>query len=120
MTEELQGALTEILNGVLTAKDFMLTELPDVVQQLLIWKLYESFILFIIFALVVCAVFIIAHMSVKKLREQRDSCPECVYAMAALINIIPSVIAVDFFTDWLQVWLAPKVYLIEYAANLAK
>lgn len=102
MTEELQKALTEILNGVLTAKDFMLAELPEVVQQLLLWKTVISLVWFSLFMLIAIAM----SCYTKKFFQRLEA-------------TIVFIVSISHY-EWLQIWLAPKVYLIEYVASLAK
>jgi hypothetical protein len=120
MTEELQGALTEILNGVLTAKDFVISELPEVITQLLTWKVCENIVYFTLASTIVGSILYVSHLMVKGLRERRDPCPEFVYFVGCLVSIIPVIVAIECLLKGLQIWLAPKVYLIEYAASLAK
>ena len=121
MKEELQNALTEILRGVLSAKDFVLAELPEVVTQLLTWKMYESIIWFI-FGII--SIIIVIVVNCKTFKQSWKITVE-VGAPAILANIIGSVIALIAISsimnlDWLQITVAPKVYLIEYVASLAK
>jgi hypothetical protein len=118
MTKELQGALTEILNGVLSAKDFMLAELPDVVQQLLLWKFYYHLSHVILGFLFVALVFFIRYKcsTLESWNPRTDDLFS--YVVATVVSFFT--ILITFNLTWLQVWLAPKVYLIEYAASLAK
>lgn len=49
-----------------------------------------------------------------------------IYEGAAVVGIVLAVTLISFsaviFTnlDWLQIWIAPKVYLLEYTAKLVK
>ena len=116
MGEKLQETLTEILQGVLSAKDFVLTELPDVVEQLLVWKFCIHLILFSTGIMLV----VVSYYGAKKLwislKGSRDE-------MCIIFMLIPAsggVLMVCANLKWLQIWLAPKIYLIEYAARLTK
>ena len=120
MTEELQGALTEILNGVLTAKDFMLAELPEVVQQLLLWKFWIHFIYFIVCLICVIISGIIAVKVSKFFKESGDEIGTFIAPFLVTCAAGFPLMGAIFNLTWLQIWLAPKVYLIEYAASLAK
>ena len=117
MNEELQGALAEILNGVLSAKDFVLAELPEVIYQLLLWKFAESIICLLagIAALAICCI------GAKKTWEWAAEDGTGLEAIT-ILWLLPTAFAVfeGLNIKWLQIWLAPKVYLIEYAASLAK
>ena len=118
MTEELQGALTEILKGVLSAKDFMLAELPEVIQQLLLWKATLSIIWFI----AAVAVLICLISQVKKFWAVllKEGCGAEVFIIFYLMLPVGAFFIAIANLTWLQIWIAPKVYLIEYAASLAK
>lgn len=118
MTEELQGALKDILNGVLTAKDFMLAELPEVIQQLLLWKFCLSLSHIILGFLLVALVFFARHKC-SKLESWNPRTDDLFsYGISVVVSCI--LILITFNLTWLQIWVAPKVYLIEYAASLAK
>ena len=125
MNEQLQVAMTEILTktvkNVGTATDFLLTETPEVIQQLLSWKMAESIcitVLSILWAIFVCtAVFKLFNHLRKKLEDPYD--PEMAYfSFVGLFLLVPSFASANI--DWLQIWIAPKVYLIEYTAALIK
>lgn len=123
MNEELQKALTEILNGVLTAKDFMIAELPEVIQQLLIWKFYEHLIFCLVGIAIAIGVFIgfyIAYKSDKNnqidARKKTDGSEYVFLGLWSFASLMLLMLLSNI--TWLQIWLAPKVYLIEYAASL--
>lgn len=128
MNEQLQQALTAILNKTMTGVDagvsFLSAEIPDVIHQLLLWKASMS-ALSMIACLVVC--FVIYKINsfqwkvLKKWKEEREDFidhPELAINLFQIMWLFP-VLAL-FSLDWLQIWLAPKIYLIEYAASLAK
>lgn len=141
MNEQLQQALAAILNktmaGVEAGASFLQSELPDVVQQLLIWKAAESLIYGVIG--VVLAVFIYkttrAQFNQKLAAEgsRRRFQPNMIYdedgdmhagvvffgAVVFFAGIL-SLAMIEGLKNALQIWLAPKIYLIEYAASLAK
>lgn len=132
MNDELQNQLAAALQATIeaagTAKDFLAAELPDVVQQLLLWKMAHS----IVISLIGIVVFIIVPWLIfrgYRRSSQYDALPdESSYrfdksdfmTLRILLQIVfglLSFIPINF--TWLQIWLAPKVYLIEYAARLA-
>lgn len=123
MNEELRKVLTEILNGALTAKDFILAELPEVVQQLLLWKFWLS----ITYNVVGISISILSIVLARKLYKYIDGIESNTYDMdgvkwfsvLVLIPTIPALVE-GLNLTWLQIWVAPKIYLIEYAASLAK
>lgn len=125
MNEELQNSLAELIaKSVQTAesaKSFLLSEMPEVVQQLLTWKLAEGFLRFSISIAAIISIVFISKVMVRKVVYQSENNKEPV----ALFLIVPAFIllllSVEMFSlEWIQVWLAPKVYLIEYAGELLK
>lgn len=125
MNEQLQQALTEILNSSLQAKDFLVSEIPDVIHQLLIYKAAFSAISMVGFFLLAAAIFWInkKQFNLYSNKHEEDEFdffyhPELVVNLFQIFLAIPLTALWNF--DWLMIWLAPKVYLIEYAASLAK
>lgn len=155
MNEELQNTANEVLRGILenaaSAKEFILSQTPDVVNQLLWWKGVESAIYFLILVtLAVVSLFAIRrvnnHILTKReaafeakknkepwtyhLGDTRFDITSMEYDAAVgvpsnlrFLLIIPSLIftyiALDNL-DWLQILIAPKLYLLEYAASLVQ
>lgn len=122
MNEELQKALASILNKTVSAAEagasFLQKELPEVIQQLLMWKAVES----AIYCLLSIACFLFGIWVTKKawktIRESDEG-------MEPLIMFPAAATAFSLFvalghTDWLKILIAPKLYLIEFAASLAK
>jgi hypothetical protein len=122
MNDELQKALATILNkttkGVEAGVDFLQRELPDVIQQLLIWHGVKSGITFTA-AIVLFAICI--HWTVRgwkwSVKTEWEAGP--IGLVAALPAMFLGFAALESI-EWLQILLAPKLYLIEYAASLAK
>ena len=116
MEKELQSALVEILNSTISAKNFLISEIPDVAQQLLLWKTVESLLLcigaLILFALIVPAYRIMKKIELKYWPDE----PVYVAFISALVMAVAGFFV--FNLDWLQIQLAPKLYLAEYAMKL--
>ena len=131
MNEELQKALAELLgkasSGIDTASNFLVSELPDVIQQLLMWHGVYSFILFLF-----ATVFIPTGIAfIFKAFSGKDKEGHWAYTKApydpmsingVLVLLLSVVILVVGFVmlnfKWLMIWIAPKVWLLEYAARL--
>lgn len=145
MNEELQKALAELLgkanNGIDTAGEFLASELPDVIQQLLMWHGVKSLIFCVTGILMICFA-AKAFKSIKTIIPNRptedNSCGNWFYERyfgdSSSIHLGGVVFCLVFFNicftyvlsaiymlniQWLQIWIAPKVWLIEYAAKLA-
>lgn len=138
MNEELQKALSELLGkanyGIDAASGFLAAELPEVIQQLLMWYGVRSFI--------ICFIGIVAAIALPKmisamLRKPEegvsnffwnsngdfsDKMPPVMFVVfgGLFALIIECVLVFDFINiEWLQIWITPKLWLIEYAAKLA-
>lgn len=151
MNEQLQQALASILGktmqGVEAGVSFLSTEIPDVIHQLLVWKMAQSSVylsLYIIAAVV--GIFLICKSYKTVFEYQRGSnlyygnrgeleeegrrlmaeygskMPFSMIGCAAgFMSIIFLLVGgVAEMSTVIQIWLAPKIYLIEYAASLAK
>jgi len=130
MNEELQKALASLLgkanDGIDTASDFLVAELPDVIQQLLMWHGIYSFILFMISTV---GFTIATTLTLKVLlnigttdhwgANKRNSDVSAIGGVALIVSFFLFVMtAFTLNITWLQIWIAPKVWLIEYAAKL--
>lgn len=128
MDEKANKILVELLqkasDGIDSAVAFSQAQIPDVVHQLLVWNAVSS-ALFQVFAIIFIILF--AWSSLKAahkvahgpLDEFGDAM--CVFwitggGIASLVMFI----GFWFNFDWLKIWLAPKLYLLEYAASLIK
>ena len=111
MDNQLQQFLLHSLRDI---KVFSLQEIPDVIQQLLCYHFWTSLVLFCIgICLTIITFFITKHMIKKGIDE-----------FSITMSLIPSAIIIPPFIflnlDWIKIWLAPKLYLLEYAKDLIK
>jgi hypothetical protein len=143
MNEELQNALATILNKTIEATGqataFLESEIPEVIQQLLAWKLTMNAIIF----LVAVGIYFAAA---KTLRYTKSIKPEdggkgnlfwsispygldrgaaslsefsCIFGVIGMGALVVVALAgMDGLLTSVQILIAPKVYLIEYAASL--
>ena len=143
MNEQLETQLVEILQSVSTsvgdAKEFMIAELPDVVQQVLSWYTVLSIVENIIaIILLVLIGYMIRNMLVKpksmstanviqRLSFMKDNYAEngidyspgvLLWAAAAVIMFAVAMSKLNIV--FLKILIAPKLWLIEYAATLGK
>jgi hypothetical protein len=122
MNEQLQQALATIIGktmqGVDASISFLSAEIPDVIHQLLVFKLAQACVL-----LVMAIIYLIAWsvFSYKSFKHGWHEGIQMVTVFAGGAVAVTS--AISLFINGgvaLQIWLAPKIYLIEYAASLAK
>lgn len=149
MNEQSQKVLTDLLqkasNGIDSAVSFSQAQIPDVVHQLLVWKFVNSLII-TIFA--ITSIPLVLWFMKKQLRKVPDGVIGCegyswdsgrtkyaetlIWDKKGEISFASFPLGVFLFIygctvigvltnlTWLKIWLAPKLYLIEYAASLVK
>ncbi len=124
MNEQLQTALADLLgkanSGIDAGASFLQAQLPDVIQQLLMWKAVVSGLLFTlsIVGFIGITIAIIRVLRNTEFWDGNDMPPS--FLVAGFMSILYFAPALVWDIDWLQILLAPKIYLIEYAASLAK
>lgn len=125
-TTQLQDKASEVLVNMIdiTVKsmndviEFGKQQIPEVIHQLLLWQLTSS-ILWIVVGIVLALIGIWWCGKVNKwVAKSSDNGPAHIgtvilFALSAWAIISNSL-------DALQIWVAPKVYLIQYAADLVK
>lgn len=128
----LEKALIDSIDGIKKTGtelvDALYQQAPEVIEQLLMWHGVESFILFICSTLFLTLPFIhykLARFMYIKL-EVKDSRDQSGYWIPVLFtgvaNFVVSWIVFGKLVNlkWLKIWLAPKVYLLEYLAEFVK
>ena len=132
--DQLQQSLSQILeqavSGVQAGVSLLSAELPDVIHQLLLWKMIESLIwCFVGIFFTVGALRWIVKNSGRGKEDGRkyketlthDDLGDIALWSPILIGLLLTIAVIACFTiniTWLQILIAPKVYLIEYAASL--
>ena len=119
MNEKLSEALVELISLSVSGVEFLVSEIPDVLHQLLIWKATISAISMLCWVLLCVAIYKFNRWQIKYLIEN-DKIDEP-YVMVNLFQgffIFPLVGLFDL--TFLKIWIAPKVFLIEYAAQLVE
>lgn len=130
MNEQLQNALAAILdktiNGIDASVQFMAAELPDVINQLLLWYATKGILMLIIGILCAIAPFII-YKKLKERIKSRDDAGEYTdelfelympWFLSLIMFWLGAILMINI--EWLQILIAPKIWLIEYAASIAK
>lgn len=141
MDERANKILVQLLqkasDGIDSAVAFSQAQIPDVVHQLLVWNFVSSALAMIVGLVISCGATLIARSILvrygkAKVKDETwviDQSFECIKSMsfpAFMVLVfcagafIISVLVVINNMDWLKIWLAPKLYLLEYAASLIK
>jgi hypothetical protein len=137
--DTLENTANEALKGMIeastSASSWVISELPEVVDQLLKWKFIESLAFFVLGVVLLLSSAIIAGLGLLKIhriKTQRSKLHSNVWhsslsgdgeylatlALCATILAIVSPVIIFGNLDWLQILIAPKVYLIEYASQI--
>ena len=126
--KETDQQLAEILKKGLEAAEktgnFVVEQAPDLIQQLIVWKTCEY-----IFWILISIAFLFSvykwHKSAMKRYDDFDGfCDKieffiyCIYAIVVIL--IFGIALFNSFFNLIQILLAPKIWLIEYATNLIK
>lgn len=95
------------------AIDIAMQQAPDIVNQLLMWKFAENatWFLFAILLIVLC---------IKSTKKYWDESDGAIILATGSLTIMGSVVFVLSLLEMIKIMIAPKIYLIEYAANLLK
>lgn len=140
---KVQDALVDVINKSVSAFEqgatFLSAELPDVVHQLLLWKAVESSMVFLLGILfLITPLFVYLRFGgkgkeltpasqnsyashVPTLTHDKYGKPDdgmIPFSLLTTVCLIFAVFAIN--VTWLQILIAPKIFLIEYAANLLK
>lgn len=125
MNEQLQTALTDILektmSGVDAATEFLVEETPLVIQELLTWYSIVYFLemLFAIGIFIVVTVNAIKWMKYIKKDDADEDAAFAWFLVSGIASAVAIIIAFTLFNiKWLQILIAPKIWLIEYASKL--
>lgn len=120
--EELLGKfLQTTLDTADKVGEFAVAQLPDLVQQALNWYFAYGLIQFV--AGIALAIFaIIADVKLLKW-VTKDGNGDMVFGVWGVLGMIPRVptwVAVFNLVNfqWLKIWIAPKLWLIEFATKL--
>ncbi len=119
---DLQSKLSSILDWVeqtaKSAEQFAVEQTPLYIQELLAWNFWSSLFFFIIGA----AFWVLALSRVKFVSSYdyvKDPLPAV--AIMSIITLIvgPLVgsVVIGSNLEWLQIWVAPRVWLVEYVAS---
>lgn len=125
MDKQLQQAVSSLIEKSLSAfekgADFMAAQLPDVVQQLLLWHLALSATKAVAAVLLVIVMVVATYRGVKWATAYKGIHDAWfVIIMGGTIGWLLGTIGMTALWNltWLQIWVAPKIFLIEYAARM--
>ena len=131
MNEQLQLTINDILSKSMEAfnsgADWLQGEIPEVVSQLLLWNMVSNGIwgLFWIAITITC----IANVKYvsrihEKAKAERNFDTEfnafILLNMGAMLSLLGVLLFIHYAEEFIKILIAPKLYLLEYAADLVK
>lgn len=128
MNEKLQNQLAEVIKKAVEAGenvvDFAQKQVPDVVEQLLKWKMAEALFFSVLgmalIAISVRAAVIVLKESKRPFNDRADEVIAIATACGIVSGIVGIIVFAFNFLTVIQVAVAPKIFLLEYAAKLIK
>ena len=130
MNEQLQKVLADIITRVTSGADaaiqFGKEQIPEVLKQLLVWNFTLSFMIWF-FATSIIVGYVIWLLTkfrwwFKNKRTttiEQDGLYDTITTIWGIISFI-MIIVFWYNLDWLKICVAPKLYLLEYAASPIK
>ena len=128
----LEKALIKSIDGIEKTGTELIEALyqqaPEVVEQLLMWHGVESLIQCIVAILALAAPFLFYKIAcyiyqkfeVGKSHDQSGFWIPTIVAGVVVIMCAGGCFATHINIKWIKIWLAPKVYLLEYLAEMMK
>lgn len=125
MDKALVTAINGLIEGATATKDFVVEQAPDVIRQFLTWKFAEAAV-WAAFGAIIMGLVIFGNTVVWKITSTEDWEREAfgwrffTFGIS-LVAFVPSVLCtIKNGLIMLKISVAPKVFLLEYAASLIK
>lgn len=113
----LNGILDYLTEAIKGTTDFVADQAPEVVQQLLAWKMFQFGGLAVAFLIVMFVMIKIWWRPYKNFKNLSDDA-QFGTGMIMFFTLAPFIGFVLTGLQAMKIWIAPKVYLIEYIASL--
>lgn len=130
MNDQFQKVLADIITRVTSGTDaaiqFGKEQIPEVLKQLLVWNFTYSLLLWVISLSIIVGYLWWMCVKWKWWMNNKATTSTSTDNLYSIITFIWTILAfislIMFFTnfDWLKIWVAPKLYLLEYSASLIK
>lgn len=127
LEEMLSGLAVKSLEGAEKAVQQIQVNAPGLMDEFLRWKfasaiLTQALCAFFIFIIIFNAKKAVAWFNVYDDDSSKEGhlAASISYTVAGVFGSVMSAIILLCNFEWLQIWIAPRVYLIEYAMNLIK
>jgi hypothetical protein len=122
VTDKLNESLIKMIEGLEDGAAFLGAEIPEYITQLLMWNLARNALMCLLGVVMLSIIIPYIKFIWNKARNMHPSEGDALKMFAGGLGTF-----VLFFTgtnfvnlEWLQIWLAPKVWLVEYITTLVK
>jgi hypothetical protein len=118
-----EEAMVGVLDTFIKAKDFAIEQAPDVIQQLLVWKTCYHVVYLVLGAAMLLSLIKMIPVCNKAWKDPKNTSDFVGVGSTLYVACIGFIGFLVFFyhlEKLLQITLAPKIWLIEYAASLVK
>lgn len=120
LVKQLSQVVELTKNGLIKTTAIVQAQIPDIVHQILKWELISSIlgaILFLILFGICVKILYLAHK-----QTEEDAYPDDIWLWLPIVSGVGGVASliasiVNLFQA-LEIWIAPKVYLIDYLKSL--
>ncbi|MGD8305017.1 MAG: hypothetical protein PVF17_00050 [Ignavibacteria bacterium] len=139
LDQTLADLITSSISTTDQAKEFITSQTPEIIQQTLLWYGFYNFILVIASFVILFLSIFISYKIYKKITKDFDdgkswtrynsrynsNLTSDIYDFIKVSTILLPIIGIPIFIsmvniEWLKIWIAPKLWLIEFASNLVK
>ena len=114
--------LLKALNGVEKGGEFVIDQAPEVIEQLLVWNFTYSLFSFLSLVLGSLIIASVGGFFIRKVylydKGGGDYFLTASSAVVTVLLFLLTFLAAFSSLTWLKILIAPKLYLIEYAAKL--
>lgn len=120
VTSTADQVLIKAMEAATATGNFVVEQAPDLVQQLLSYSLFESLVYLAVYTtLTVCAVLSARH-SWRDFQKCTMRDPFTVFVASVVVGLMSIAPAIVEILQIAKIVLAPKIFLIEYTAQLIK
>lgn len=146
LNDTMQNAAAQLIEKAMSGLDqaagFLQAEIPDYVYQLILWYGVKSGIYFVIGVALLSLIPLLYFAAIKDIKACKKNYEDGEdwtrmgfsggvtsssydYKVTGmnfwLASIFLAIVGCEFINlQWLQIWIAPKVWLVEYASTLVK
>lgn len=128
VNNNLQTALANLIqstiDGAKQAGQFLKEQIPDVIRQLLMWKMTEAIIMSIVCLIVLIVSLLLLKKCIRELKVVGNDDIMIAYIFGCIASAAGIILGCSFLVVNLKtaimIGVAPKIYLIQYSVDLIK